>query len=666
MKIRSIELCNYKNFKGKNKIDFSLESPNRNNIALIGGLNGSGKTTLVESIRLCLFGKRFNGTPPTKEKYYKLLESAKNRSSVKEKDENYYIKLMIEIDDTFPNYSITVKRVWNLKHSKIIDENFYIFRDNSPLEIIPRDYWEEYILSLIPQYISDYFFFDGERVKELASGNKADQILKDSIKELIGLKLYETLNSDLDVLKQKIIRRNIRKEKVNKELSDNEIKLGKIHKEMSDTKKAQKKVSKELNTLYDRRNQLEKDLKRKAGAFAKEKDNCNNKLFQFKTELDDLNTKIREICGEVLPFVIASDLCENLLKQLKSEKRIKELIASKNVLEEAQQKFDEKFSNSNKMHKLKAEQIDYVKQEVKDIFSELIKDIPTESSDFFIHDLSNAEINNIEYFFSQTEKGAEKELNDLLKKRERNILETKKLREELSQVPDETFVSQFLDEISSINTKIGTLQKEIQNSEIRLNSLKDEENKILESIRKLEEKIVCIDEDNKKIQVTNNLKKSLEEFSHIIIKSQIHNLEDIITEMYRKLANKDDMVKEIRIDTETFDTKLLDYEGGIIDKGSISEGEKEIYALSVLWGLSKISNRKLPLIIDSPLAKLDKNHVDKITQNFFPNAAEQVIILVHDREIDKALYKKISPYLTDTLSLSFDESNKITKGYYFN
>jgi len=161
------------------------------------------------------------------------------------------------------------------------------------------------------------------------------------------------------------------------------------------------------------------------------------------------------------------------------------------------------------------------------------------------------------------------------------------------------------------------------------------------------------------------VKESIRDFIDVVISSKIGELEKIITNMYHKLANKDDMVKDIKIDRKTFTTTLIDFDDGVVDKGNISTGEKEIYALSVLWGLSKISNRKLPLIIDSPLAKLDKSHVDKIAENFFPNAGDQVIILFHDREIGPELYGKMKPYVNKTYMLSLNEENKIKRGYFF-
>ena len=56
--------------------------------------------------------------------------------------------------------------------------------------------------------------------------------------------------------------------------------------------------------------------------------------------------------------------------------------------------------------------------------------------------------------------------------------------------------------------------------------------------------------------------------------------------------------------------------------------------ISLLWALAICSKRKLPVIIDTPLSRLDSNHRTTLVQTYFPNASEQTIILSTDTEID--------------------------------
>ncbi len=665
MKIHNITLCNFKNFRDECVIDLMPNSKDtQKNMILIGGVNGSGKTTILESIKLCMFGKRFNGSTLSDTSYENYIVSAKNKSSVRIKDKRFFIQMEIEIDDSFPTYSITLKREWKINDKKIEREDFTIFRDGVPLEIIPQEYWEDYIMSLIPSYISNYFFFDGEKVKELSIGNNADEILRESIRDLTGLKLYEALSTDLESLISKIKRRNIDHSELQEKMKEKEKEISMIDKRLNRIKIDVNTKSNEVAKLCDQRKNVENDLRRRAGAFAKERKKNENALLKLKEELDELNNEIREICGEVLPFIIASNVCKDLLKQLKKERLLKELIASKHILNEVNRNFMRKMGTSKKFDKFSKMQLNFIKTEINDIFSEMFEELDTDHRKL-IHDLTNAEMDKIENFLNKTEKSMKARFNDLLELREKSLLHSKKLKDKLKYVPDESFVKEYVEELASIRTKSKMLEKDINSLKNERYSLKEEKLKIEEDIKRLEEKIVCAEEDYRKIGICIKIRDSIKEFIDTVISSKIEELEKIITNMYHKIANKDDMIKEIKINSQTLTTTLIDFEEGFVDKKDISAGEKEIYALSLLWGLSKISKRNLPLIVDSLLTRLDNSHVEKIVKNFFPNAAEQVIILAHDREIDERLYKNLKPHINKVYRLSLNEENKINKGYFF-
>jgi len=663
MIIKSITICNFKNFMGEHTIDVTPDSSNGRNIILVCGVNGSGKTTMLDAMRLCMFGKRFNGYTVFNSDYQRYLLSSKNKSSVKNNDQRFFIEIEIELTESFPNYCLTLKREWGLNKGGI-DEKFTIFRDGVPLEIIPREYWEDYTLSIIPPHISDYFFFDGEKVKELSIGHNAEEILRSSIRDLIGLNLYETLNKDLGNLVDKIQRRNITQKKTKEGIKDKEKERLVLNKQMDNIKKNIKENSGTIEELLSELKKVEKKLKRTAGAYAKDRKNNEGVLLKLKEKTSKLDDEIKQICGEVLPFIISSDLCDDLLNQIKKERRLKELITSKDILMEVNQNLIERIDNNEKLTDISKGKINLIKEEIKKIFSEMLNELNYDHEFSILHDLTNAEADVIENFLRNTEKIQKKRLNTILKKRENNIFQMKKINDQLKRIPDESFVKKYIEDISSIRSKIEFLEKENTRLNTEKQSLEEDNRKIKESIMELEEKTVCMEEDNRKIEISRKIQNIIEKFTDTIVSSRIEELEKIITEMYQKLSNKEDMVEEIKIDKKTFVATLFDYDELVVNKENISAGEKEIYALSILWGLSKISNRKLPLITDSPLAKLDSTHVYNILTKFFPNAGEQVIILAHDREIDHESYQKLKSNINRVYTLSLDEKNKITEGYF--
>ena len=108
--------------------------------------------------------------------------------------------------------------------------------------------------------------------------------------------------------------------------------------------------------------------------------------------------------------------------------------------------------------------------------------------------------------------------------------------------------------------------------------------------------------------------------------------------MYKRLSSKSGLIKDIIIDNKSYEIHITDRSGHEIKKSGLSAGEKEVFAIALLWGLAQTSQLSLPIIIDTPLSRLDSTHRDNIINHYFPNAGNQVIILSTDTEIDNNYY----------------------------
>lgn len=122
--------------------------------------------------------------------------------------------------------------------------------------------------------------------------------------------------------------------------------------------------------------------------------------------------------------------------------------------------------------------------------------------------------------------------------------------------------------------------------------------------------------------------------------------------------------------TTTFEVELIDENRQIISSKGLSGGEKQIYVIATLEALGKTSGKKLPIIIDTPLGRLDSKHRDKLIEHYFPEASHQVIILSTDTEIDEAYFGE--DYLKDDISHAFEiqfdgatKSSKLREGYFW-
>ena len=109
-------------------------------------------------------------------------------------------------------------------------------------------------------------------------------------------------------------------------------------------------------------------------------------------------------------------------------------------------------------------------------------------------------------------------------------------------------------------------------------------------------------------------------------------------------------------------------EGEEVEKKSLSAGEKQLMVISLLWALAICSKKKLPVIIDTPLSRLDSVHREALITTYFPNASDQTIILSTDSEIDEKYYQLMKPSIGDEFTLVYDDTLKkttIQEGYLF-
>ena len=158
----------------------------------------------------------------------------------------------------------------------------------------------------------------------------------------------------------------------------------------------------------------------------------------------------------------------------------------------------------------------------------------------------------------------------------------------------------------------------------------------------------------------------IKEYRIVLQKKKTDLLAATITDCYLKLANKKNLIRKVEMDPETLDWRCLSDDDSEIPRGSLSAGEKQLMVISILWALALCSKKKLPVIIDTPLSRLDSMHRTSLITTYFPNAGEQTIILSTDSEIDERYYKLMKKNIGDEFTLEYDEVSKSTsiqKGY---
>ena len=645
MIIRSLKLHNFGVYAGNNEFVFEGKKP----IVLIGGMNGRGKTTFLEAILLALYGSNSFAYIESEYKVYtQYLRSYVNRDAI---DNLCWIELDFDIQQGDKNENYRIIREWE-GFSKRINESLLVYKDGEYSEFLTNN-WSMFVENILPSALSNLFIFDGEKIAELAV-DTSNEHLKKAIRSMLGI-------SVLDVLKNDVIR-NLKK--VTKDIPGNDS-LTALN-ELRDKKEL---LSSDIQKLQSQRDQVQMELDSNSskldllvqmyssrGGVAEEKRlETMQKKSDCSSELALINSKLIDCASGELPLNMVKDLLIDIKTQAEIENKEMILKKSLNQLESLQKNYVKK--NSTNKTEIAAF-IKYVKKVANDQHTEQIYGL----SEYSLYQITSLIDTQIENSVCETKK--------VLKRKSSLEKTIGELDSYLNIDIDSQELADINDQIRNVESLIIAEQMQIKEINKQISELEDR-NRVTSALFATALETYLSDAENQD-ELTRTSKYSemiirvIDRYLVELQKKKADVLGLTITDCYKKLASKKTLIKSVTVDYETLDYKYYSDNGVIIPKDSLSAGEKQIMIISILWALAICSKQKLPVIIDTPLSRLDSNHRRTIIKKYFPHASQQTIILSTDSEVNKNYYQMMKADIGDEYTLIYNEETKSTsiqKGY---
>ncbi|RAQ94002.1 hypothetical protein A4R35_00560 [Thermogemmatispora tikiterensis] len=100
----------------------------------------------------------------------------------------------------------------------------------------------------------------------------------------------------------------------------------------------------------------------------------------------------------------------------------------------------------------------------------------------------------------------------------------------------------------------------------------------------------------------------LSTYRDALTRQKLRELEKKLIQYFAQLCHKEDLLTQVLIDPETFAVQFRDVHGRLLSLASFSAGERQLYALALLQALRAIGQRRLSLVMDTPLALLDEEY----------------------------------------------------------
>ena len=208
MIIKKLELHNFGVYAGDNRFLFEGNKP----IVLVGGMNGRGKTTFLEAVLLALYGS--NSVAYSESEYRSYLQYLRSFVNRNAEDKECSVELEFEIDNgTKENY--VVKRKWDILTKKTKEEIF-VYKDGKFNEFLTNN-WPMFVENILPSALSSFFFFDGEKIAEMAVDSTNVQ-LKNAIRSMLGINVLDVLENDILRNLKKVSKKGTDSNKTSEEL----------------------------------------------------------------------------------------------------------------------------------------------------------------------------------------------------------------------------------------------------------------------------------------------------------------------------------------------------------------------------------------------------------------------------------------------------------------
>jgi DNA sulfur modification protein DndD len=625
-------------------------------IVLFGGLNGAGKTTILASVRLALYGRQSleNATQATYEEFLRSLVHRSSKSLLR--NSNAAVILEFTYAKLGEKVRYRIVRTWVVR-AKAVDQQLRIYRGQSEDFWIEGEQAQAFLNQLIPSGISQFFFFDGEKIAGLAQDDE-DVVLSDAIRRLFGLDLADRLSADLSVYTRQRQAKNLDKKSL-AEMLELEERLSILEAEIKNAEEeifvnnehviqyAKAELNRKRNLLMDH-----------GGAWAIDRELVTANLEKFQLRRRHAEDALREQLMGLAIFSAAPMLSRQVSDSLRLDITVSEReIVARGILSHAE-------SLKTTIRDLGASC-----ENVLDCVDRWAKNFSTsngaETSKFSLTSSSSQSlIVTLDDMMPNARRELRQRYNDVLKL----LSDEESLRQQLAMAPSQDFIKEALDALSSSVEEVALLEAN------KKNAIEEVRRKIwacIDITRKLKRlsQLVSADADADRGDViTGSLQQMIADFKVVAAVEKCKILKNNFLGAFSRLTRKADFISDVIIDPVYFSVTLLDSSGQKILKKQLSAGEKQIYAISMLEALAKTSGRNLPIIIDTPLGRLDSKHRASLVESYFPVASHQVIILSTDTEVDNEFYLNLEKDISHTYHLAFDQNlgcTMVEEGYFW-
>ena len=696
MKIKRIQIKNIGPYINENTFQFDVSDLTKR-LALIGGKNGAGKTTLFNAIKICLYGCIAYGFESNNAKYYAEIEKIINTNEKLKKIGDAEVIIDLLFDDGKDDYTYTFARSWKVVGSKI-SESFTVYKNGIPLSSAERSDFESYLLQMLPPNLFRFYFFDGEKISDFVFNSNKNSDFKEAFLKLCGLDTMEIIRENF--------RRISRTKASGSEEASTEYDLcfdadNLIAHRVDCAEEEYKDVSNEMLLIEQKLATLEKTYAKGGGISKKEWRSMQDQITKEEARREANRKWLKDIANNVLPFIILSTQLEELRTQIAIEHKAQIDANVKSTID------------TPEIHAIIADVLsrsgvfssDSLSQDIIDAIATYAGRTSQVQQILNLSDFDRFELTTKINSLLAFDIGRIKSTTDDI---EASLSCVKRIRKKMERSSIENYDAYLLEK-SNLNEQKSNLAKKLLEIEKELQLLREQKAVSAAKLSKARSNYEALLKKQSINDISARALLAFNELQHTLYDKSIRMVEEGFRECFSSLINKSDLIDGIHIDRhlnvlpykykvfkaeeirriigkngveyliaqiglyayEVLQEKLIagqaEFELPVEVKQQLSAGEKQIFIMALYHGLSRLNKINVPYIVDTPFARIDKEHRSKILTQFFTKLNGQILILSTDEEIVGDYQDMVSDITSDTYVLKHtsDGSTKILADTYF-
>jgi DNA sulfur modification protein DndD len=658
MILRQIKLTNFGLYSGDYTFDLAPLPTERFNrpLVLFRGKNGVGKSTLVLALRLCLHGAlAFDQRVAQQEYDTHLLRLIHRRPDGGDQPMTASVEVQLDTVQVGKKRSLLVRRTWTRQGNRA-GKTLDVWEDGVPLADLTIEQKDTLLRELIPPGILALFFFDGEKIQTLAeAGEQSQLLLADTVRGLLGLDTIDQLGRDLDLY--------ITRQRAHSQVSEWRGELETLMSEdealthqLAEVQQALTAAEGHLTAVRHQIARQDQQIATAGGQYAQEREMRLAQVQALETEIDLLRRQAMELCSGLLPFAIAPKMLRAVSARLTHEKEIIQEQIAQEALERRLSRLASRLDSDDFWAGFRNQLDDQLQQQLRAHLSNELQSAATSgvhNAEPLILPVSEKERTTLQGWIDSALHETPQQFSILIATLNARQAELARLQSTLAQTPTLESIQPLLTALTQLHQQLGSQERAVKDLQAKRQQIEQRKVQIGQQRQRLHQQITEQEDESSRTFLATRTQQVLEEYRRQVTGRKIQQLELLLAQRFNQLCRKKGFLERVGIDAQSFAVTLYRL-GKPFSRQQLSAGENQLFAMATLWALRELSGRPLPVIVDTPLSRLDSEHRASLIQEFFPFVSQQTLLLGTDVELDHELSSYLQPALSHIYELQFD------------